>query len=46
LGSPTVEEIKDMNPNYDDYKFPVLKQKSWDNVNILYIYVYRYLVKM
>jgi hypothetical protein len=25
LGTPSIEEIKDMNPEYGDTKFPILK---------------------
>lgn len=32
LGTPTREEIKSMNPNYTEFKFPEIKAQSWQNV--------------
>ncbi|KAH6568725.1 hypothetical protein BASA61_010084 [Batrachochytrium salamandrivorans] len=32
LGTPTREEIKSMNPNYTDYKFPQIKACPWTKV--------------
>lgn len=32
LGTPTREEIKCMNPNYTDFKFPQIKAHSWHKV--------------
>ncbi|KAI5062006.1 hypothetical protein GOP47_0022545 [Adiantum capillus-veneris] len=32
LGTPTREEIKCMNPNYTDYKFPQIKAHPWHKV--------------
>ncbi|MCO5595040.1 hypothetical protein L7F22_049077 [Adiantum nelumboides] len=32
LGTPTREEIKCMNPNYSDYKFPQIKAHPWHKV--------------
>jgi hypothetical protein len=36
LGTPTREEIKCMNPNYTEFKFPQIKAHSWHKVGILY----------
>lgn len=32
LGTPTKEEIQDMNPNYSDFKFPQIKAHPWSKV--------------
>lgn len=32
LGTPTKEQIKDMNENYTDYKFPHIKAAPWSKV--------------
>lgn len=32
LGTPTREEINDMNPNYSDFKFPQIKSHPWQKV--------------
>lgn len=32
LGTPTKEEIKSMNPNYTDFKFPQIKGHSWNKI--------------
>jgi glycogen synthase kinase 3 beta len=32
LGTPTREQIKSMNPNYTEYKFPQIKASSWSRV--------------
>ncbi|EGF76935.1 hypothetical protein BATDEDRAFT_20902 [Batrachochytrium dendrobatidis JAM81] len=32
LGTPTREQIKSMNPNYTDYKFPQIKACPWSKV--------------
>ncbi|KAJ2994859.1 regulator of ime2 [Globomyces sp. JEL0801] len=32
LGTPTREQIKSMNPNYTDYKFPQIKAAPWAKV--------------
>lgn len=37
LGTPTKSQVIDMNPNYDlnDYKFPKVKKREWNKVNLL-----------
>lgn len=35
LGTPTKEQIKEMNPNYTEFKFPQIKSHPWQQVNIL-----------
>jgi len=32
LGTPTREQIKEMNPNYTEFKFPQIKAHSWPKV--------------
>ena len=32
LGTPTREQILDMNPNYTEYRFPEIKQHPWSKV--------------
>ncbi|KAI9026089.1 kinase-like domain-containing protein [Hyaloraphidium curvatum] len=32
LGTPTREQIRNMNPNYTDYKFPQIKASTWNKV--------------
>lgn len=32
LGTPTREEIKCMNPNYTEFKFPQIKPHPWHKV--------------
>lgn len=32
LGTPTREEIKCMNPNYTEFKFPQIKAHPWHKV--------------
>jgi hypothetical protein len=55
LGTPTREEIKCMNPNYTDYKFPQIKAHPWHKVdqtdpvfyllfNLIYIFLITSLV--
>jgi len=29
LGTPTKEQLKNMNPNYTEYKFPQIKASTW-----------------
>ena len=32
LGTPTKESIKEMNPNYTEFKFPTIKAHPWSKV--------------
>ena len=34
LGTPTREQIKEMNPNYTEFKFPQIKAHPWPKVAI------------
>jgi serine/threonine protein kinase len=36
LGTPTREQIKNMNPNYTEYKFPQIKACPWNKVCLAY----------
>ena len=36
LGTPTREEIKCMNPNYTEFKFPQIKAHPWHKVWIVW----------
>jgi glycogen synthase kinase 3 beta len=33
LGTPTREQIREMNPNYTEFKFPQIKAHPWQKVN-------------
>lgn len=33
LGTPTREEVKCMNPNYTEFKFPQIKAHPWHKVH-------------
>ena len=35
LGTPTLEEIKCMNPNYTEFNFPHIKSHPWHKVSII-----------
>lgn len=32
LGTPTREQIREMNPNYSEFKFPQIKAHPWSKV--------------
>ena len=32
LGTPTREQIREMNPNYTEFKFPQIKSHPWQKV--------------
>lgn len=32
LGTPTRDQIKEMNPNYTEFKFPQIKSHPWQKV--------------
>ena len=36
LGTPTREQIKEMNPNYTEFKFPQIKAHPWPKVRAQY----------
>ena len=33
LGTPTREQIREMNPNYQEFKFPQIKAHPWSKVS-------------
>ena len=33
LGTPTRDQIKEMNPNYTEFKFPQIKSHPWQKVS-------------
>lgn len=33
LGTPTREQIREMNPNYTEFKFPQIKAHPWTKVS-------------
>lgn len=33
LGTPTIDEIKAMNPDYKEFKFPTIKPQPWTSVS-------------
>ena len=35
LGTPTREQIKEMNPNYTEFKFPQIKAHPWPKVDFI-----------
>ena len=35
LGTPTREQIREMNPNYQEFKFPQIKAHPWSKVRCL-----------
>lgn len=41
LGTPTREQIREMNPNYTEFKFPQIKSHPWQKVGgFLSIFVF------
>ncbi|CAH8323935.1 unnamed protein product [Eruca vesicaria subsp. sativa] len=46
LGTPTREEIRCMNPNYTEFKFPQIKAHPWHKVCRLIVGECMYMVKM
>jgi glycogen synthase kinase 3 beta len=34
LGTPTREQIREMNPNYTEFKFPQIKSHPWQKVSL------------
>lgn len=37
LGTPTREQIREMNPNYTEFKFPQIKSHPWQQVSHHYL---------
>jgi serine/threonine protein kinase len=40
LGTPTREQIRQMNPNYQEFRFPQIKAHPWHKVSSLPIILY------
>ena len=40
LGTPTREQIREMNPNYTEFKFPQIKSHPWQKVSTLFIFFF------
>lgn len=38
LGTPTREQIREMNPNYTEFKFPQIKSHPWAKVSQCFTY--------
>lgn len=43
LGTPTREQIREMNPNYTEFKFPQIKAHPWQKVAFFFYSSIRYL---
>ena len=37
LGTPTKEQIKSMNQNYTEFKFPQIKAHPWNKVSFFFL---------
>ena len=37
LGTPTREQIREMNPNYQEFKFPQIKAHPWSKVQCCFV---------
>lgn len=44
LGTPTREQIREMNPNYTEFKFPQIKSHPWAKVRLLFVTNHLYLL--
>lgn len=42
LGTPTREQIQQMNPNYTEYKFPNVKAHQWNEVKFIRTFCSRF----
>jgi len=40
LGTPTREQIREMNPNYTEFKFPQIKSHPWSKVSYYFNYIF------
>lgn len=41
LGTPTRDQIKEMNPNYTEFKFPQIKSHPWQKVcKLIYVDIF------
>lgn len=39
LGTPTREQIREMNPNYTEFKFPQIKSHPWAKVTLFSLFI-------
>ena len=49
LGTPTREQIREMNPNYTEFKFPQIKAHPWTkvrNLNPGFIHIFKMMYNM
>ena len=44
LGTPTREQIREMNPNYSEFKFPQIKAHPWTKVGLWYNCLAKYVL--
>lgn len=42
LGTPTRDQIKEMNPNYTEFKFPQIKSHPWQKVSLMLKWFFDY----
>jgi len=39
LGTPTRDQIREMNPNYTEFKFPQIKSHPWQKVEFIVLFM-------
>lgn len=42
LGTPTREQIREMNPNYTEFKFPQIKSHPWQKVTPFMPFIFKH----
>lgn len=42
LGTPTREQIREMNPNYTEFKFPQIKSHPWQKVRCVFFSFFKF----
>lgn len=45
LGTPTREQIREMNPNYTEFKFPQIKSHPWSKVSFC-LFIFKIFMKL
>ncbi len=40
LGTPSLEQVKEMNPQYSKFVFPSIKSCPWEKVRVFFTYIY------
>jgi hypothetical protein len=43
LGTPTRDQIRQMNPNYQEFKFPQIRAHPWNKVFYFFIFILSFL---